>query len=316
VVVTHPPDRIRSAAADGLRKGVSGYVWLLKILLPIAFATALLDHVGWIRRLDFLLEPAMQWLGLPAAAALPIVIGALTGVYGCIAAMAVLSLSQAHMTVVAVFVLIAHNLPQEGIIQAKSGIPFVKTTLVRLAAAAATSMVVGWCLDAGSSIPETAVAAVETPGFTVFLKGWAAGMAWLCLQIFVILCAIMILIELLKAFHLVDALVRLLAPLLRLMGLDRQTGVLWLTGVILGLSYGGAVIVQQVRELNLTAEEVEKLQLSIGINHSMIEDPLVFLPLGLNPLWMWVPRLLAAVLAVYLAAGWFRLRKALWPGAG
>ena len=100
----------------------------------------------------------------------------------------------------------------------------------------------------------------------------------------------MILIELMKAFRLMDMLVGMLAPLLKLMGLKRQTGVLWLTGVMLGLSYGGAVIVQQARELQLTREEIEKLQLSIG---------------------MWIPRLLAAILAVYAADAWFRFRRVL-----
>jgi len=75
----------------------------------------------------------MAVMSLPPAAALPILIGLTAGIYGCLAAMAVLPLSVEHMTLITVFVLNAHNLPQEGIIQAKSGINFVKTTLVRLA---------------------------------------------------------------------------------------------------------------------------------------------------------------------------------------
>lgn len=75
------------------------------------------------------------------------------------------------------------------------------------------------------------------------------------------------------------------------------------------MAYGGAVIVEESRELRLTPEEVEKLQISIGINHSMIEDPLLFLPLGINPFWLWVPRLVAAVAAVYLISAWFGAKK-------
>ena len=304
------PGRIQSAIAAGLDRGVHGYIWLLKILLPISLATALLDYCGWIQKLDFILQPIMKWLSLPASAALPILIGVLTGVYGCIAAMAVLPLTVTQMTIIAVFVLIAHNLPQEGMIQARSGIHFIKSTLVRLAAAAVTCTALAWCLqpEAGGAVLSS-IGTRELPSFFVFLQNWALGMLWLCLKIFFILFGIMILIELMRAFHLMDVLVGVLAPVLRLMGLERQAGLLWLTGVMLGLSYGGAVIVQQARELQLTREEIEKLQLSIGINHSMIEDPLVFLPLGLNPIWMWVPRLLAAISVVYIADGWFRLRR-------
>jgi Fe2+ transport system protein B len=311
-IMAHGPARIRSAIAAGLIRGWHGYIWLLKILLPISLATALLDYCGWIQELEFVLQPIMKWLCLPASAALPILIGVLTGVYGCIASMAVLPLTAAQMTVVAVFVLIAHNLPQEGMIQARSGIHFAKSTLIRLLAAGIASTAVAWCLQ-----PETGAAVLaplggrEFPTFFVFLQNWALGTLRLFLRIFCILLGIMILIELMKAFRLMDMLVGMLAPLLKLMGLKRQTGVLWLTGVMLGLSYGGAVIVQQARELQLTREEIEKLQLSIGINHSMIEDPLVFLTLGLNPFWMWIPRLLAAILAVYAADAWFRFRRVL-----
>ena len=303
-------DHLRNALAKGLRKGLSGYIWLLKILLPVSLATALIDYSGWLHQLDFLLKPVMAVMSLPPAAALPILIGLTAGIYGCLAAMAVLPLSVEHMTLITVFVLIAHNLPQEGIIQAKSGINFVKTTLVRLAAAVLTCLAVAWWLQ-----PAPAGAAAASAGLREwssawpFLQDWLGGMLRLCAKILVIVIGVMTLIELMKEFNLVDVFVRLLAPVLRLMGLHQRAGVLWLTGVLFGLAYGGAVIVEESRDLRLSPEEVEKLQLSIGINHSMIEDPLLFLPLGVSPFWLWVPRLAAAVAAVYLIAVWFKFRR-------
>ena len=41
-----------------------------------------------------------------------------------------------------------------------------------------------------------------------------------------------------------------------------------------------------------------------GINHSLVEDPSLFLSLGLSPFWLWVPRLLAAILAERLLRLW------------
>ena len=303
-------DNLRNALAKGLRKGLSGYIWLLKILLPVSLATALIDYSGWLHQLDFLLKPVMAVMSLPPAAALPILIGLTAGIYGCLAAMAVLPLSVEHMTLITVFVLIAHNLPQEGIIQAKSGINFVKTTLVRLAAAVLTCLAVAWWLQpAPAEVAATSAGLQEWSSVWLFLQDWLGGMLRLCTKILVIVIGVMTLIELMKEFNLVDVFVRLLAPVLRLMGLHQRAGVLWLTGVLFGLAYGGAVIVEESRDLRLSPEEVEKLQLSIGINHSMIEDPLLFLPLGVSPFWLWVPRLAAAVAAVYLIAVWFKLRR-------
>jgi hypothetical protein len=88
------------------------------------------------------------------------------------------------------------------------------------------------------------------------------------------------------------------------MGVDRRVGLLWLTAAIFGLSYGAAVIVEEAREGQFSPEELSRLQLSIGVNHSMIEDPALFLPLGLSPFWLWVPRLVAAILVVHLYNLW------------
>ncbi len=152
------------------------------------------------------------------------------------------------------------------------------------------------------------------PAFGDFARGWLTDTLRLCLKILPIILGVMTLIEVMKALNLIDGCVRILGPVLRLMGLDRQTGVLWLTGALFGLAYGGAVIVEQARELRLDPLEVEKLQLSIGINHSMIEDPLIFMSLGLGAFWMWVPRLAAAVAAVYALTLWVHLRRR-WAAA-
>jgi hypothetical protein len=95
------------------------------------------------------------------------------------------------------------------------------------------------------------------------------------------------------------------------MGLNQQVGLLWLTAIAFGLAYGGAVIVEEVKEGNINKEDLEKLHLSIGINHSMIEDPALFLSLGLSAFWLWVPRLILAIVAVRLLDIFYKLKPKL-----
>lgn len=83
---------------------------------------------------------------------------------------------------------------------------------------------------------------------------------------------------------------------------------MWLTAVIFGLSYGAAVIVSEVRNSSFTQAELEDLHISIGINHAIIEDPAIFLSLGLNPFWLWVPRFIAAIIAVHVFSVWRTIR--------
>lgn len=119
---------------------------MLKIIIPVSLVTFLLDFSGWLGRMDGLLEQLMGVIHLPAMAALPLLAGLLTGIYGTIAAMSVLPFSSDQMILMAVFLLIAHSLIQEGWVQHQSGCNAWMATAVRLAAAVLTVVVLGWLL--------------------------------------------------------------------------------------------------------------------------------------------------------------------------
>jgi hypothetical protein len=294
-------DRIRfiGILRSGLLKGWHGFVWILKILVPISFLTVLLAYSGWLDRVDFILAPAMNLLHLPAMAAFPLVVGLLTGIYGGIAAMVALPFTPEQMTLLAIFLLISHNLFQESIIQSRSGLNGWTATFVRLAASVFALVLTAPFLHvAPATAPLPLAAAVSGRGFFTLVQVWVAQTTRLSIKIFFIIMALMLLLELMRGYDLIRHLRLVMNPLMRLMGLDRQVGFLWLTAAVFGLTYGGAVIVQEVKAGHIGANEIKRLQLSIGINHSVIEDPVLFLPLGVGPLWLWIPRLLTAIIFV------------------
>jgi spore maturation protein SpmB len=284
---------------EGLAKGWRSFLWVLKLILPISLLTVLFEYSGILGYLDSLLAPLMGFMGLPSMAAFPIVAGALAGVYAAVGALAVLPLTQAQMTLVAIFVLIAHMLIQEGIIQARSGFHLGKATVVRLSAAVATVTLCSFFIDTGVD-PVTAAPAVAAvrPGLAEMLGHWFIDMAWLSLKILWIVMSIMIGLAWMRRFNLVPLLVRWMRPVLALLGLGPRVGVLWLSAVLFGVTYGAAVIVEEFRAGSFEHHEIERLHVSIGINHSMVEDPLLFLPLGIGIFWLYVPRFVAAMVAV------------------
>ena len=301
-------DLIREAVRAGAVKGWDGFVWMMKIVVPVSLLTTLLDRSGWLARIDFLLQPAMGLLSLPPEAALPLLIGMLANIYGGIAAMVVLPLTLAQMTLVAIFLLTAHNLIQEGIIQAKSGLPPLKATLFRIGAATATVLCVAPFLDGGSAPAGLAAGVAEAVRpWGAVLQGWAGTTLRLAVKIFFIIFVIMILMEILKRTGWVHTIVKICAPFLRLMGLAPKVGLLWMTAVIFGLAYGGSVIIQESRAGHISREDIETLHLSIGINHAMVEDPALFLSLGLSPFWLWVPRIVVAILMTRLFTLWRKI---------
>jgi hypothetical protein len=304
--VSHP---IAACVKEGLAKGWWGFLWMIRIILPVSFGTFLLDFSGWLGRIDGLLEPLMGAIHLPAVAALPLLAGLLTGIYGAVAAMSVLPLSVAQMTLIAVFLLIAHSLVQEGLVQHRSGCPAWLATTVRLTAAVMTVWGLGWIfgLETVRKIAEPVPSAAGN-AFGPALTAWTVEMVGLCLQMLLIITTLMILMAILKQYHVIDKLVRIITPCLYLLGLDRQVGMLWITASVFGITYGGAVIVAETNARQIPPCRLRALHLSIGINHAMVEDPALFLPLGIHPFWLWVPRLITAMVFTHLYRLWLWAR--------
>ncbi len=293
----------------GFIKGLRGSLWILKILVPVSLATFLIDASGLLARCEPLLTPVMALMDLPATASLPLLAGLLTGIYGAIAAMSVLDFSLTESILMAVFLLISHALPQESLVQARSGMPFGRATLVRLAASFLTTLALAQLLPTDDPTRIVVASAVQGPApWADLLEAWFWDTVRLSLKILVIITAMMILLAWLQAINFIPVLARLLSPVLRLLGLSRSVGILWLTAAIFGLSYGAAVIVEETRNGDFEKADIRRLHLSIGINHAMLEDPLLFLAMGLPAFWLWGPRLAAAIAAVYIDRLWHHFR--------
>jgi hypothetical protein len=268
--VVFASDKLKHSVKGGLKKGWEGFFWMFKIIVPVSFFTALLEYSGLLNTLNLVLEPAMGVLNL---------------------------------------LLISHNLIQEAIIQAKSGLGALKATLVRLAASVAAVIVISQFLGDGYKAGAAMSGTLSgTQPFLVMLKVWCFTTLSLFARILVIIMAIMVVLEIMRNYNLIGYIVRTLSPVLKILGLEKKVGMLWITAVVFGLSYGGAVIVGETKNGAFSRAELENLQLSIGINHAIIEDPAIFMSLGLNPFWLWVPRFMAAVVAVHIFALWRKIR--------
>ncbi len=292
--------KLKGGFYAGTRKGWGSFVWICKIIIPISFLVAVIQWSGWLYRVDFLLNPLMSLINLPSEAALPIISGMVINLYAGIATMAVLPFTIEQMTLIAVFILIAHNLIAEGIIQFKSGINLTKIILIRIGVAILTVLIVAQFLNGTTGSITVPADLTVRPPFIEALKDWAIDTAGLLIKIFVIIMTIMISLESLRWSGWIQYLFNLSQPFMRILGLSNQAVTLWVPAVVFGLMYGGGVILEEAKRRNMTKTELEHLHISIGINHSMVEDPALFLALGLNGFWLWVPKLVMAIVTVQI----------------
>ena len=305
--------KIKTGIKQGLIKGWKGFIWLIKIIIPISFATNLLVHFGIIYKLDFLFAPVMQWMSLPASAALVLIMGFFTGIYGTVAALSAMSFCTEHMILIAVFTLISHNMIQESMVQGNSGInPFFAGFFRLFMALIVTficAKIMGITPETGGQLIAQTGIANETSSFVTMLKTWSWDTFKLIIQIFCIIMSLMVILELAKVFNIINIITKTVSPVLKVMGLSPSTGMLWLTASVFGLSYGAAVIVEETQSKKFKQQDLNRLHLSIGINHSMIEDPALFLPFGLPFLWLWIPRIIAAMAATWLYSFYLSARR-------
>lgn len=290
---------LKSGLRTGIRKGIRGFLWICRILLPVSLAVALLDWTGWLYALDPVFRPAMGVMNLPPQAALPILTAVLTSFYAALAMIVVIPFTDAQVVLLAIFITICHMLIIEGIIQHKAGLSFLQTTLIRLFTAGITVYVVSLFFPG----TETPVAMPETLGRSIplgdMLIGWTVSTLQLLGKILLIIVPVMVALETLKVLGWNERLANAFRPFMAILGLSPGVSSMWVAGAFFGIIYGSAVISEEASSGRCSGEELKRLHISLGINHSMVEDPALFLALGISLFWTIVPRFIASAVAVH-----------------
>jgi hypothetical protein len=290
--------QIRQGVRQGIRRGIHGFLWIARILVPVSLAVALLDWTGWLYALDPVFSPVMALINLPPQAALPIISALFSSFYAAVAMMVVIPFTHAQFILVVIFISIAHMVVVEGLIQHKAGINGVAITAVRLFAAAVAVYIASQFLP-GTEIPVVMPDSLgERPPLTGALLAWTMSTLRLMLKILVIIVSVMIVLETLRQLGLTDRIATIFRPFMVVLGLSPNVATMWVTGAFFGIIYGSAVIVEESVSGRFTRDELTRLHISLAMSHSMVEDPALFLALGIGLQWTVVPRLLAAALAV------------------
>ena len=126
-----PLASLRRDLPRGIRSGLETFWSLAKAMIP-AYALALvLQKLGVITALAHVAQPVMSLMGLPGSAAVPLVLGYVLNVYAAVGAMTALHLSAQQITVLALAILIGHNLLVEGAVLRKAGMSGVGFGLLR-----------------------------------------------------------------------------------------------------------------------------------------------------------------------------------------
>lgn len=139
--------RVRRDVVLGLRAGVWTFWVLARVMIPAYGVALVLERLGVIAVLARAASPFMALLGLPGEAAVPLVVGYVLNIYAAVGAMQALSLDATQITVLAVAILIGHNLLIEGAVLYRAGMNGLAFGVLRivagLCAAAVANLLMG-----------------------------------------------------------------------------------------------------------------------------------------------------------------------------
>lgn len=300
--------RLSASSLSALPKAGKTVWWLLKIILPISLAVSFLQYWGVIAWLAVVLAPVFSIIGLPGESAIVFISSIFLSLYAPIAIMATLALDMREITILALMCLISHNMFVETAIQKKTGSSAMIMFLLRICTSFFAAFALNLLLPAQLG-PALVVENAIVPA-TVWdvLHGWLWGAGSLILKITLIVTGLMIMQNILKEFRILNVISRIFAPFMSLMGLSKDSSFLWFVAQTVGLAYGSAIMIEEVERKEISRHDANLLNYHIAINHSLLEDTLLFVAIGVPGSWIVAPRLILAIAAVWIVRLAMRIR--------
>ncbi len=270
------------------------FITLAKVMIPVMLAVKVADDIGAVSIAGKLMAPLMGLFNLPPEAAIIWVTTILTGIYGGIASIAGLAhnidLTAGQLSALAAMMLISHNIPVEQSIVRKAGASFAGTATLRIIVAAVYGAIISWTSRATGIMSEEAnlmwlrgTDTVNSNSDNYF--DWLVSTSYALGITFLIIVALVLILDALEHLGITERFTKAITPLLRISGLNEHAAPVTTVGVLLGLSYGGALIIEESERRQFSAR-TRLLSLSwLSLCHSLIEDTLLLAAIGAN-LWV------------------------------
>jgi spore maturation protein SpmB len=272
------------------------------MVLPVYVVVIVLKHspvLGWIVAAT---APAMHVFALPGSAALVLALGGSINIYAAIAACAGLAFTAGQATTLALMLGFTHNLFIEGALLFALSRRAVLWIALRILAGTLAGIVLGPVFArAWPAVPAGVAALHAAPDVPLWRELVFGGGRYLG-QMFVILVPIVVALEVLQAVGALARLRQFIRPVLAALGVDERASEALLAGLFFGLVYGAGVILNRVQEEGLDEDQVGRLCLALVLCHAIVEDTLLFAPIG-AALWPVV-----AIRIAVAAAGLLTLR--------
>lgn len=297
----------------GAQAGLKTAWTLGKIIFPITFILTILQFTPVLPWVTELIAPFMRLIGLPGEAAIPLVLGNVLNLYAGIAGILSLELTVKEVFILAVMLSFSHNIFIETGVALRVGVKLWVVLVVRFGLAIISAVLINWLWKGGSETAQYGVIQATTAvpegwGEIVLLALQKAAIG--VFQLALIVIPLMIVIQFLREKGYMQKLSDRMGPLTRVLGVQPNASSTLVAGLVIGLAYGAGVMIQAVQEDGVSKKDATLVFIFLVACHAIVEDTLIFIPLGIPILPLLLIRLITAfVLTIAVAYVWRRAER-------
>ncbi len=311
--------------ADSMKKGlVVGLktTWTLgKIIFPITLIVTFLQYTPVLPWLMKAISPVMKLLGLSGDAAIPLVLGYFLNLYAAIGAILTLHLTVKEVFILAVMLSFCHNLLVESSVAVKTGVKLWVVLTVRLGLSVLSALIINLVWQGGADPAKMMFvdsAGAQPNGFGAILLEAVQKAGLGIFQLALIVIPLMLVIQILKDLQWLTKFSKAMGPVIRSLGMKENTSTTMAAGLFFGLAYGAGVMIQAVKEDGVSQKDLTLAFIFLVACHAVIEDTLIFVPLGI-PVWpLFLIRLGVAIIItlivgnVWKRSGFLKRKEAIY----
>jgi hypothetical protein len=264
-----------------------------------------------------LLAPFLGVIGLPGEAAIPLVVGNFLNLYAGIGAILSLELTVKEVFILALMLSFSHNLIIESAVAKKVGLRVSVVLAVRIGLALVAAFLVNILWQGGQETAQYGFIGTSDSTAAEPVTGWLA-IAWSGIesalygsfQLALIVIPLMMIIQIMREKNWLRLIAKAMSPFTRLLGIRENTSTTLASGLTIGLAYGAGVMTQAVKEDGVKKKDLYLVFIFLVACHAVVEDTVVFIPLGIPVLPLLIIRLVTAiVLTMIIAFVWNRIEQ-------
>lgn len=289
----------------GFQQGISTLWTLGKVIFPVTLIVTILQFTPVLPWLIEVVEPIMRLIGLPGEAAVPLVLGNTLNVYAGIGAILSFEFTVKEVFIMAVMLSFSHNLFIESAVASRVGVNWLLLVGIRLGLAFISAVVINLVWQGGSEIAQYGIAASQTAQLYGMLEiaFHAVQTAIIAIvQLGLIVIPLMIIMQFLREKGWLEMFSSKLAPFLKVLGMSRNTSMTMVAGLTIGLALGAGLMIQAKKEDGVSNKDMHLALIFLVACHAVVEDTLIFIPLGIPVLPLLIIRLVTAIILTMIIA--------------